>query len=669
MASQYKHLFSPITIRGVEFKNRIVLAPPSPNLASPEGLVTHQFVDWFRMFARGGASILYVGNSSIDITECKDEECQLDLNHDRCVLPLSWYTEMAKEYDCHASLEVNHNGKDTTFEAVGHLPFSSSPIPGDSEKMRAAQEGREPYIPIEMDQKKIDETVMKYAMACKRMKKSGMDIALLHGGHGNLISQFTSPHYNKRTDKYGGSLENRARFAIEVVEKVRELCGEDFVIDFRISADEIIADGMRFEETLKLMKILKDHGVDMFNVSAGLHSEGLFAYLRYWLQDYTMARGYNVHWCQKVKDYFQGDITLTAVGSIMNPDLAEEYLSKGWCDFVAMCRPLMADPDMPKKAAQNRPEDIRPCLRCNACATRLGMPKVINCAVNPISGMTHYLRDGQVPVAREKKKVAVIGAGPAGLTAMHTLIERGHDVTVYEKSDRVGGAINAAAAPPLKVDMQDYLKWLNVQAQKAVKAEKAKILLNTEATKEMIELEGYDAVIVALGAEPIVPKSIPGIDSKKVMWAAEAETTLRHKVGNKIVVIGAGEIGMEAAHDFYMEGKEIAAIIDMKKATGYEMFNAMSRVLDECGIQVQYETSLHEVTDKGVVVKCADGSLKEIECDTVLLAMGIKINKDLVESFRHTAPETEVRIVGDCKQIGGNITAAVNGAFQAALHI
>jgi 2,4-dienoyl-CoA reductase-like NADH-dependent reductase (Old Yellow Enzyme family)/thioredoxin reductase len=668
MASNYTHLFSPIKIRGVDFKNRIILAPPSPNLASPDGLVTPQFVDWFRMFARGGAAILYVGNSSIDITECKDEECQLDLSKDSCVLPLSWYAEMAQEYDCHASLEVNHNGKDTTFEAVGHLPFSSSPIPGDSEKMRAAMEGREPYIPIEMDQKKIDETVMKYAMACKRMQRAGMDIALLHGGHGNLISQFTSPHYNKRTDKYGGSLENRARFAIEVVEKVRELCGENFVIDYRISADEIIEDGMRFEETLKLMKILKDHGVDMFNVSAGLHSEGLMKYMRYWLQGHTMKRGYNVHWTEKIKDYFQGDILLTAVGSITTVELAEEALAKGWCDFIAMCRPLMADPDMPKKAAANRREDIRPCLRCNACAMRLGMPRVINCAVNPISGMTSYLRDGQVPVAREKKKVAVIGAGPAGLTAMHTLIERGHDVTVYEKSDRIGGCLNAAAAPPLKFDMRDYLKWTNVQAQKAVKAGKARILLNTEADAKMIELEGYDAVIIAIGADPLIPKSIPGIDRPNVMWAADAQTKYRDKVGQKVVVVGAGDVGMEAAHDFHEAGRQITGIIDMMKKP-MMLFSEMPAILEEVGIKVQYETSLVEVTDKGIIAKGPDGKTFEIEADTVLLAMGMKINHDLIAELRHCAPETECYIVGDAKKIGGNISAAVNGAFQAALHI
>jgi 2,4-dienoyl-CoA reductase-like NADH-dependent reductase (Old Yellow Enzyme family)/thioredoxin reductase len=668
MGSNYKHLFTPIRINGVDFKNRIILAPPSPNLASPDGLVTHQFVDWFRMFARGGASILYVGNSSIDITECKDEECQLDLSSDRCVLPLSWYTEMALEFDCHASLEVNHNGKDTTFEAVGHVPFSSSPIPGDSEKMRAAMAGRAPYIPIEMDQKKIDETVMKYAMACKRMQRAGMDVALLHGGHGNLISQFTSPHYNKRTDKYGGSLENRARFAIEVVEKTRELCGPNFVIDYRISADEIIEDGMHFDETLKLMKILKEHGVDMFNVSAGLHSEGLMKYMRYWLQGYTMQRGFNVHWTQKAKDYFQGDIRLTAVGSITSVDLAEEYLEKGWVDFVAMCRPLMADPDMPKKAAANRREDIRPCLRCNACAGRLGGPKVINCAVNPISGMTDYLRDGEVPAAKTKKRVAVVGAGPAGLTAMHTLIERGHDVTVYEKSDRIGGCLNGAAAPPLKFDMRDYVKWMNVQAQKAVKAGKAKILLNTEATPKMLELEAYDAVIIAIGADPLVPKSIPGITKSNVMWAADAETKYRDKVGKKVVVVGAGDVGMEAAHDFATDGREVTGIIDMMPKPMF-MMSELPQILGELGINVQYQTSLVEVTDRGILAKGPDGKTFEIEADTVLLAMGMKINYPLIEELRRTAPETECFIVGDAKKIGGNISAAVNGAFQAALHI
>ncbi len=255
MGSDYKNVFTPIRIRGIEFKNRIVLAPPSPNHASPDGLVTHAFVDWFRQFARGGAAILYVGNSSIDITECKDEECQLDLSHDRCVLPLSWYAEMAAQYDCHASLEINHNGKDTAFEPVGHAPYSASAIITSSEISRARRLGREPIPAIEMTHEKIEETIEKYAMAALRMKRAGMDICLLHGGHGNLISQFTSPMYNKRSDEYGGSTEKRARFAVEVCDRIRKKCGQDFVIEYRISPDEIAEEAMQFDETLRLIHI------------------------------------------------------------------------------------------------------------------------------------------------------------------------------------------------------------------------------------------------------------------------------------------------------------------------------------------------------------------------------------------------------------------------------
>jgi len=676
MASNYTHLFRPIKIRGVDFKNRFILAPVSANLAGTDGLATTQFVDWFRVFARGGAAILYVGNASIDITESRDEESQLDLAGHNSALPLSWYAEMCKEYDCHASLEVNHNGKDTLFETVGHLPFSSSPIPGDTEKMFAALENREARIPIEMDQSKIDETVMKYAKACYTMKRAGMDVALLHGGHGNLLAQFTSPHYNRRTDKYGGSTEKRARFAIEVVEKVRELCGPNFVIDYRISADEIIEDGMRFNETLRLIKLLKEHGVDMFNVSAGLHTESMMAYVTYWLQDYTMARGFNVHWTEKIKDYFHGDIILSAVGSIVNVDLAEEYLTKGFCDFVAMCRPLMADPDMPKKAAGNRPEDIRPCLRCNACLMRLGGmpgipgpngPREMNCAINPALGLTRLLKEGEIPLARDRKKVAVIGGGPAGLTALFTGVERGHDVTLYEKSGRVGGRIIQAAASPYKIDMRDYLKWLEGQARKIVDAGMAKILLNTEATQEIIEMEDYDAVIIAVGAEPLIP-DVPGIDRPNVIWAADAMTRHRDKTGKKIVIIGAGDVGMEAALDFTDDGKEVG-IIDMMDAPSASGFNPLIGLLKEKGIEVRYNTSLVEVTSNGVMVKDKDGRIFEIEADSVLPAAGMKINTSLVESFRHCAPETECVVVGDAKAVGGNITMAVNPAFQATIHL
>ena len=301
MPSNYKHVFEPIRVRGVDFKNRITLAPPSPNLASEDGLVTKDFVNWFRMFARGGVTTLHVGNCSIDITECSDEAYQLDLNHDRCILPLTWFADMCKEYGCHASLEINHNGENTAFETVGHAPFSSTSFISESERTRAQLLGREPIAAIEMTHEKIKETIEKYAMAAYRMKQAGMDIVLVHGGHGNLISQFTSPLYNKRSDEYGGSTENRARFAIEVCEAIREKCGENFVIEMRMSADEIAEEGMHIDETLRLIGLLKPH-IDIAHISAGLHSDFNFRYLRNWMQNFMMERGYNVHYAKKVKE-------------------------------------------------------------------------------------------------------------------------------------------------------------------------------------------------------------------------------------------------------------------------------------------------------------------------------------------------------------------------------
>ncbi|MCF0121122.1 MAG: NADH:flavin oxidoreductase, partial [Oscillospiraceae bacterium] len=392
MGSNYKHVFNPITIRGIDFKNRVTLAPPSPNLASADGLVTPEFVDWFRMFARGGASILYVGNSSVDIDECKDEAFQLELADDRCILPLSRYATMCAEYGCHASLEINHNGENSAFEDIGHAPYSASSIISATEYARAKRLGRDPIPSIEMTHAKIDETVNKYAQAAAYMKRAGMDIVLVHGGHGNLISQFTSPLYNKRTDEYGGSIHNRARFAIEVCDAIREKCGQDFVIEFRISADEIAEEGMHFSETLELIGLLKDH-IDILHVSAGLHSAFNMKYYRNWCQNYMMARGFNMHYAADVKKAYP-DLLVTTVGSITDLDMAEKAIANNECDFVAMCRPLMADPEMPKKYAENRPEDRRPCLRCDTCTKHLMVPKPIYCAVNPYSALTTELQDG-----------------------------------------------------------------------------------------------------------------------------------------------------------------------------------------------------------------------------------------------------------------------------------
>lgn len=673
MNSRYTHVFSPIRIRGIDFKNRITLAPPSPNLASADGLVTHDFVDWFRMFARGGASTLYVGNCSIDISESKDEAFQLDLSNPNSVLPLTWYADMCKQYQCHASLEINHNGENTAFETVGHAPFSASARISDNERARAAASGRAPIPSIEMSREKIAETVEKYGRAAETMKRAGMDICLVHGGHGNLISQFTSPLYNQRTDEYGGSTRNRARFAIEVCDSIRRHCGENFVIEYRISADEIAPGGMHFDETLELIGYLRAY-IDILHVSAGLHSDFHMAYYRNWCQNYLMDRCFNVHYAADIKKAYP-DLLVDTVGSITSLDYAEEIIADGKADFVAMCRPLMADPDMPAKYAENRPEDRRPCLRCDTCTKHLFVPKPIYCAVNPMSAMAGQLKDGVVPKAPVKKRVAVVGGGPGGVQAMRTLLDRGHEVTLYEASGVIGGNLIPAAAPAFKQDLKDYVRWLQHTARQCAD-EGARIVFNTRATREVLEKEQYDALVIAAGADAVIPRSIPGIGGGNVAWAPDADMG-KVTLGQTVAVVGIGPIGIDASLSCLRQGHRVVMIdLDDEKTcfdrlyeNGRKAIEEFFREFAEKGADIRYKTKLAEVRPEGIVCEnIATGRKYTLACDNVLLAMGMRARTEVVEELRHCVPETSCFFIGDCRN-AATVAEAVNGAFQCCIHI
>ena len=664
MGSRYEHVFEPIRIRGVDFKNRLEMAPPSPNLASRDGRVTPEFVDFFRPIAQGGVAIIHVGNSVVDIREACDEERQLDLGSDDCILPLTRFVEMCQGYGAHASLEINHNGKDSDFDKTGKPAYSASSFIASSEIWRARMHGREPIPTIEMDHTKIRETVEKYAVAAYRCKRAGFKMCMIHGGHGNLISQFASSLYNKRRDDYGGPLQNRARFAVEVLDRVRELCGENFVIEYRISADEIHPDGMHFEETLKFIELIQ-HKVDILHVSAGLHGE--FEYMRNWWQNYLMDRMYNVHYAADIKKAFPNLLVCT-VGSIMNIRQAEEILASGQADFVAMCRAILADPEMPRKYALGREEDHRPCLRCQYCGFRLTIPAVINCAVNPFIGNETEFPEARVRKADAKKRVAVIGGGPAGIQALLTLCERGHDVTLYEMNDHLGGHVVPGSAMPFKQDVRDYLNYLLCQAQKAP----ARILLNTEATREKLDAGRYDALIIAVGSKPIVPR-LPGIDKPHVHWAPEADTG-KVAVGNKTVIVGAGAVGIECAIGLKRAGKDVIVVemapdLSNLRASAGGTSMEMMALIEQLGIPIHLNCRLEEVTDSAVVCLNNGSSVRvKFPADTVLLAVGVSARLDVAESLRHSAPETEVHIVGDAREVG-NIATAVMSAFKAAAYI
>jgi 2,4-dienoyl-CoA reductase-like NADH-dependent reductase (Old Yellow Enzyme family)/NADPH-dependent 2,4-dienoyl-CoA reductase/sulfur reductase-like enzyme len=664
MGSKYEHVFEPVRIRGIDFKNRLELAPPSPNLADRQGRVTPEFVDFFRPFAQGGTAILHVGNSVVDIKEACDEERQLDLGSDECILPLTRFAEMCMGYGALSSLEINHNGKDSDFNKTGRPAISPTSMIPSSEIWRAQMQNRKPVPTIEMNHEKIKETVDKYAAAAYRCKRAGFKMCMIHGGHGNLIAQFASRLYNKRTDDYGGALANRARFAIEVLDRVRALCGENFVIEYRISADEIHPGGMHFEETLKFIELIRSK-VDILHVSAGLHGE--FQYMRNWWQNYLMDRMYNVHYAADIKKAFP-DLLVCTVGSIMNVKQAEDILATGKADFVAMCRPLLADPEMPRKFALGREEDHRPCLRCQYCGHRLMIPAVINCAVNPFLGNETEFPECRVKRAEVKKRVAVIGGGPAGIQALQTLCERGHDVTLYEMTDRLGGHVVPGSALPFKQDVKDYLDYLIRQANKAP----ARILLNTEATKEILDAERYEALIIAVGSSPIIPQ-IPGIEKPHVHWAPDADSG-KLALGNRTVIVGAGAVGIESAIGLKRGGKEVTVLemapdmSNLRISAGGAYMEMMS-LIEELAIPVHLNCMLAEVTDRSAVCRNLKTSeTVEFAADLVLLAVGVTPRNRVADSLRRCAPETEVFVVGDAREVG-TIATAVRSAFKAAAYI
>jgi len=651
------HVFSPISIKGVEFKNRIEVAPQATMLATPQGLATPELIDYYRPYARGGFAIVTVGDSAIDFDYAAGHELSLNLGSDLVIPGLSDVAESISRYGARASIEISHAGRNAKQSLLkGRGPIGPSPIPNRLEQILAAREGTPPREVREMDDGQIEHAVQGFADAARRCQSAGFDLVMIHGAHGHLLAQFLSPYSNKRTDRWGGSLENRARFPLAVLDAVRKTCGTGLLIEYRISLDEKVAGGMEPDETLEFLKMIRDK-IDIVHVSAGmlLNPETI----QHMIQPLYVREMYNVHLAELVKKEI--DLPVTAVGSIMNLDNAEAILANGWADFVAFARPALADPEMPRKYAKGRKEDVRPCIRCNCCTRLSTLGKNHRCAVNPMAGRGAEFNEHEgLSPARRKKRVMVAGGGPAGMQAAQTAAARGHDVVLYEMSDRLGGMLKVGCELSFKKDLKAYTEWMIAQTEKS----NARIVLNTEVTAQTVRREKPDVLVIAVGATPLMPP-IPGIDLPSVVWAGDIDSG-KVRVGQRVIVVGAGLTGVECAISLAGKGKEVLIIemmgpsIVLGEAPSAHKYYLIDRI-EEYGVRIETGTRVEEITQKGVRAAGRGFQLKECEADSVVMATGLRPRKEKVEELRRLIAETEVFVVGDCVKPGSLFRANHQG--------
>ena len=476
---------------------------------------------------------------------------------------------------------------------------------------------------------------------------------MVHAGHGWLINQFLSPWFNKREDEYGGSLENRVRFAREILTAIRENVGPGFPIELRMSGSELFEGGYDLEEGCRIAHALEDY-VDLIHVSAGSYQFGFFnTHLPMFA-----PHGGNVYLAAEIKKHVSKPVA--TIGAINDPAMMEEIIASGKADVIYMARELLADPFLPSKVVAGQEDKIVKCLRCFTCMAERPVTGTRRCAVNPLIG--REIEGTDVAPARKSKKVLVAGGGVAGLKAAITAAQRGHQVVLCEKSDQVGGILKSEQAIDFKHEMYE----LGLTLERQALAEGVELRVNTTVTPEYVEAEKPDALILAVGSNPIVPP-LPGIKGDNVVVVNNYYLE-SHKVGDSVVVLGGGLAGCECAVHLQQAGKTVH-LVEMRNTLAPDCNirhrPILMQKIDE-GVKVHLGTAGQSVTAEGLVVKNEDGTVETIPCDTVICAVGQRANRTDVDALRLSAPF--VREVGDCIR-PANITKAMYEGYHAALDI
>ena len=648
MTRKYPHLCSPITLAGVTFRNRMFSAPMGGTDITNDGCIGPKSTAFYELRAKGGAGAVTVSECMVHPETDGSHAYHLDtaiLNSLACA---TYTADAIRRHGAMPSLELSHSGM-----------YSGTYMTDKDRKHGMTQWGpsactRPDGVPVgELTKEMIADIVAAYGRVAGLAKRAGFEMVMIHAGHGWLINQFLSPYFNKRTDEYGGSLENRCRFAKEVLDAVRAAVGPRFPIELRMSGSELFEGGYDLAEGVRIAQQLESR-VDLLHVSAGTYQRGFGDTHPSMFKEH----GCNVYLAAEIKKHVS--VPVATLGGLNDPAQMEEIIASGKADVVYMARALLADPELPRKVTENRDDEIVHCLRCFTCMAERAATATRRCTVNPLIG--RELDGVEVTPAPVKKKVLIAGGGPGGLYAAYTAARRGHQVILCEKENELGGILKSEQALPFKQEMFQLTATYERLARKAG----AEIRLNTEVTPAYVEKEAPDALIIAVGSSPLVPP-IPGLDGDNVVVVNNYYLE-KDKVGDDVVVFGGGLAGCECAVHLGMEGKTVH-LVEMRDELAPDA-NVRHRplLMKEIDKYVTVHTGCKglEVRPDGILCETKDGEQILVPGHSVICALGQRSRTDVVTALQDTAPF--VRVIGDAAKVS-TITNAVYWGHYAALDI
>lgn len=636
--SHYPHLFSPLTINGMTIKNRIIMPPMGTNLASLNGEVTQEQIDYYELRARGGTGLITIENICIDFPFASNGTTQLRIDNDQYIPRLFKLTETLHKHGACVGIQLNHAGASAyAYRLNGEMPLSSSSTPSK----------KNGNIPRPMTHDEIYHAVDKFGDAAERVRRAGFDCVEIHAGHSYLISQFLSPLFNKRTDEFGGSVENRARILTLIVDKVRACVGPRFPVSLRISADDFLEGGNTLEDSLRILELCEEK-VDIINVSAAQNDN-----LNFQIDQMSLEDGWKRYLSRAVRDKFHKPTVI--VGNIRTPKVAEDIIASGDADLIAIGRGLIAEPEWVQKVQSGNERLMRKCISCNiGCADhRIARSRPLRCSINP--DIIHGDAYKQQRVIRDTN-VVVIGAGTAGMEAACTAAEVGCHTWLLEEKHSIGGLASEISLLPEKKRIADFPQFMK---NRIASLDNLMLQVGKRATVASVSALRPNLIVNATGSVPLLPP-IEGLRENIDVEGGNvfSITNMIHHLdqfadatGKRIAVVGAGAVGLDVIEYFSARGAS-AVLIEMQDAPGRDLDiitkNAMLTMLDEHHVEQHMRTQLVAVTPTHFTVKNTDGAF-DIPFDYGFVCLGMRANTAGLNEIEQWARANNVKImnIGD----------------------